>query len=559
MHQSIPYIEVENSADHCWSGWTSINGELKRAISKIDKKKIVVAVECYHGTFEEVNFQAIKKGLLPNAGCKTSHIFREEEELNQMLVNSITAPTGEMRFTDLQIRDYIDPTKLESIAHHIECIEEGVVLILGVGAGLIWNADLLVYADMSQWEIQQRFKRKDIGNIGINNQEKPYEKKYEWAFFNDWPICNQIKRELLPRCDYFLDTNNWARPQLASGDIVRKGLEQATRRPLKLAPFFDPALWDQTKKERKENNPFEYGFNCNPEEDNLLFCFGEELFEIPLLTLIYLIPEAFLGAPMVQKFGSYMPIRFNFIDTVDESSPMLMSRPGHLPVEDGMGNKFFPENAFYFLQTSDGPAIEIGSLNPKREPAAAYNGNGAPSVTFQMRSLRLNGHDYIRIPPGVLFRPGEEVLALQITTAPDIFVHENVYGPSFTGIDRPSMWASNDQLSIDQLIKKAVVLKESGEERKEEIIDLDERNSLELLRNWFTDSILHHTSGVVNILNLVEGEEIIVECPSGSFPPFYVRHGETFIIPAQVGAYQISPCGEGKKMYATLKAKMKGI
>jgi hypothetical protein len=59
----------------------------------------------------------------------------------------------------------------------------------------------------------------------------------------------------------------------------------------------------------------------------------------------------------------------------------------------------------------------------------------------------------------------------------------------------------------------------------------------------------------VNVLNLVEGEEAIVESPSGAFAPFIVHYAETFIVPAQVGRYTVRPHGiaEGKQC-ATVKA-----
>jgi hypothetical protein len=65
----------------------------------------------------------------------------------------------------------------------------------------------------------------------------------------------------------------------------------------------------------------------------------------------------------------------------------------------------------------------------------------------------------------------------------------------------------------------------------------------------------HHTNGGVNVLNLIEGDEAIVESPSGAFAPFVVHYAETFIVPAAVGEYTIRPHGPSTgKECATLKA-----
>jgi hypothetical protein len=58
----------------------------------------------------------------------------------------------------------------------------------------------------------------------------------------------------------------------------------------------------------------------------------------------------------------------------------------------------------------------------------------------------------------------------------------------------------------------------------------------------------------VNVLNLVEGEEAIVESPTGAFDPFPVHYAETFIVPAAVGPYTVRPAHPGGARLATIKA-----
>jgi hypothetical protein len=62
----------------------------------------------------------------------------------------------------------------------------------------------------------------------------------------------------------------------------------------------------------------------------------------------------------------------------------------------------------------------------------------------------------------------------------------------------------------------------------------------------------------VNVLNLVEGDEIIVESPEGEFEPYLVHYAETFIVPASVSHYTIRPARETGKPYATIKAFVRG-
>jgi hypothetical protein len=89
----------------------------------------------------------------------------------------------------------------------------------------------------------------------------------------------------------------------------------------------------------------------------------------------------------------------------------------------------------------------------------------------------------------------------------------------------------------------------------EERTGLHEREFIETRRHWFSKSVPHNTGGGVNVLNLCEGEEAIVESPAGTFLPMVVHYAETFIIPASVGEYTITPHGPSKgKRCATIKA-----
>jgi hypothetical protein len=93
---------------------------------------------------------------------------------------------------------------------------------------------------------------------------------------------------------------------------------------------------------------------------------------------------------------------------------------------------------------------------------------------------------------------------------------------------------------------------------REERTGLHELEFIETRRHWFTSSTPHDTMETVNVLNLVEGEEAIVESPTGAFDPFVVHYAETFIVPAAVGGYRISPSGRSiGKTCATIKASVR--
>jgi hypothetical protein len=55
-----------------------------------------------------------------------------------------------------------------------------------------------------------------------------------------------------------------------------------------------------------------------------------------------------------------------------------------------------------------------------------------------------------------------------------------------------------------------------GDGWREERTGLHELEFIETQRHWFTKTTPHDTRGTVNVLNLVEGDEAIVESPGGA-------------------------------------------
>ena len=94
-----------------------------------------------------------------------------------------------------------------------------------------------------------------------------------------------------------------------------------------------------------------------------------------------------------------------------------------------------------------------------------------------------------------------------------------------------------------------------GDGWREERTGLHDREFIETRRHWFTGAVPHHGTGGVNVLNLVEGREAVLESPTGAFEPFVVHYAETFIVPASVGEYTVTPYGESAgKECGTMKA-----
>lgn len=175
---------------------------------------------------------------------------------------------------------------------------------------------------MARWEIQQRFRQGKIDGLGVRNREEAPSLHYKRGYFIDWNVCDALKKQLLPKADYWLDTHIPGMPKMITGETLRAGLEKTARKPFRVVPFFDPAPWGgQWMKEvcdlDKEQANFGWCFDCVPEENSLYLKVEGELFEMASNNLVFYQTRNLLGGPVESRFGQDFPIRFDFLDTME--------------------------------------------------------------------------------------------------------------------------------------------------------------------------------------------------------------------------------------------------
>src|SRR5262249_18462241 len=158
----------------------------------------------------------------------------------------------------------------------------------------------------------------------------------------DWRVADRIKRLLLDRLDFLLDTTDTSQPKLIRGDSFRCALRQAVSRPFRVVPFFDPGPWggqwmrDLCGLDSEAPN-YAWCFDCVPEENSLLFDFGSMRVEVPALDLVYSHPQELLGDAVHARFGTEFPIRFDFLDTMQGGNLSLQVHPLTEYIQDKFG------------------------------------------------------------------------------------------------------------------------------------------------------------------------------------------------------------------------------
>lgn len=576
-YDKTPYVSVPNGEGRCVRGWQSVCARLKNAASILESKRTVITIECYTGAFEEEIERAIVSSLGPACIIRSKDACCSAEEIDRKVFpfNGGDDPLFGW-LTNLQMKDFLEPEKLLSLTKQVHQIQEGLVVVLGSGASLIHPGDILVYADLARWELQNRMRRNEISNLGIENPEQKWNLQYKRAFFTDWRVCDRLKRELISRWDFVLDTNVPGDPKMADGDSIRAGLRQTAQRPFRVVPFFDPAPWGgQWMKQvcGLDPQPENYGwcFDCVPEENSLLLKFGEIVMELPSVNVVFYQPRQLLGDKVHARFGDEFPIRFDFLDTMAGGNLSFQVHPLTEYIQQNFGMHYTQDESYYLLDAGEDAVVYLG-IKEGIAPAAmiedlqaAQRGEKSFDDERFVNRWPAKKHDHFLIPAGTCHCSGKNAMVLEISATPYIFTFKmwdwnrlgldglprpiNIeHGVKNIQWDRTTAWVKENL--VNQIEQVA-----AGSGWRQERTGLHKREFIETRRHWFTDKVLHNTNDGVNVLNLVEGREAIVESPSGAFEPFVVHYAETFIVPASVGEYTIRLHGESTGTEcATIKA-----
>lgn len=541
-------------------GWDAVHTLLVECF----KVKKVVAVDFYVGVREEEVAGELEL-LSPTLFINTRNLMKPQDEIKAMTERFMTDDVLFGYVTNLTLNDYFDAEKLEQARKQV-ADATGRVIIVGSGAAMVAPAEAtVVYVDMARWEIQQRFRVHEVKALGVDNREDAVSLQYKRGYFNDWRILDRYKESLFGRVDFWLDTHIANEPRLIDKETFFKGIEETVKTPFRVVPFFDPAPWGgQWMKEVCGLNPEKenYGwcFDCVPEENSLYFEVNGVRFELPSVDLVLLKSRELLGEPVEARFGKDFPIRFDFLDTVGGGNLSVQVHPTTQFIRENFGMYYTQDESYYLLDAKEGASVYLGlktgidkneMIHDLRE---AQKGEVVFDTERYVNRLPAKKHDHYLIPGGTVHCSGSEALVLEISSTPNLFTFK-LWDWQRLGLDgkpRPINvergkdvidWKRDTEYVNKHLANRFTQVAE-GDGWREECTGLHPNEFIETHRHWFSKPVTHHTNNSVNVLNLVEGEEAVVESPINAFKPFVVHYAETFIIPASVGEYTIAPYGK---------------
>ncbi|HTE91290.1 MAG TPA: class I mannose-6-phosphate isomerase, partial [Terriglobales bacterium] len=416
-----------------------------------------------------------------------------------------------------------------------------------------------------------------IFNLALENRHESASLRYKRGYFLDWRMADRIKKELLSKMDFLLDTTDPHTPKMVTGDALRAALKLATTRPFRVVPFFDPGPWGgQWMREvcglDSESPNYAWCFDCVPEENSLRFEFGSVVIEVPAINLVFQHPRELLGDAVHKRFGSEFPIRFDFLDTMDGGNLSLQVHPLTEYIQTKFGIPYTQDESYYLLDAAPDACVYLGvKSNIDREQMGRDLRQAQEDGTWFDADKYVNKwpaqrHDHFLIPAGTIHCSGRNSMVLEISATPYIFTFKlRDWGrPGLDGKPRPIhldhglaniQWDRDTEWVKDNLINRICEVSR-GPGWTEETTGLHTSEFIETRRHWFESPVIHENRGSVHVLNLVEGKAALIDSPDHSFDEFVVHYAETFIVPAAVDKYRVRPLNSDTKC-ATIRASVR--
>lgn len=568
-YNKTPAIHVKNLEQECQSGWANLETLVCQAGN-------LVVMDLYPGASQESLYAHLQDQF--DHIIDARQIYRSKAYLDVMLEHHLTDDRifGTMFYGTLQ--DFADPQKLAKAQNALK--RPGRILVLGPGAALITRNGRLFYVDMSRWEIQRRY-RKGMPNFFLDNPGEDPLRKIKAGFFVEWRVFDKHKLELFKRVDTFIDLNQ-DEPNIASCKAIEAGLHQAISQPFRTVPYFDPGVWGgQWMKEvcdlDKRADNFAWSFDGVPEENALLLDFGSAQFQLPAMDLVLMEPQKLLGFKTFSRFGAEFPIRFDFLDTMGGQNLSLQVHPLTDYIHRTFGMAYTQDESYYLLDAKAGASVYLGlkeNVDPQQIRQALEQANqGGPAFEASqfINCFPARKHDHFLIPAGTIHCAGKDAMVLEISATPYCFTFKlwDWGRLGLDGLPRPVhldhgfkniQWERTTPWVRANLVSPVVPVTRETEIKGviEEKTGLHPLEFIETRRYWLEPGVWlpEHTQGTFSMLNLVEGEQILVCSPSGKWDPFEVHYAETFILPAALGPFEL--VNTGKTQAGIIRAFVRG-
>lgn len=500
------------------------------------------------------------KGMRIN-WIQTQDFLKSKPEIESLVAPSLGAPgTVWGKNTTLHLTDFFHVDALKEVKFELDF---DLNIIIGVGAALAEFDGPVIYLDLPKNELLYRMRAGTITNLGTNKIDDKAS-MYKRFYFVDWVVSNNHKEAQLNNVSILVDsqwrdTVSW----IFAKDLF-DGIKKISTSVFRARPWFDPGVWGgQWMKQHfqslsREEENFAWSFEIIAPENGLVFESDGNLLEVSFDMLMFKESAAVLGRHE-EKYGTYFPIRFDFLDTFNGGNLSIQCHPSLPYIQKEFGEKYTQDETYYILDCAPGALVYLGfkeDINPsefRKVLEDSVENETEIDVEKYIRTFASKKHDLFLIPNKTVHSSGKNNMVLEISATPYIFTFKmyDWLQKDSSGKPRPiNIEHAFNNLDFDrkgariekEFISKPAVLEE-GNDWKLIHLPTHADHYYDVHRLEFETSMKISTDNVCHVLMLVEGEAIEIETDDATKARF--NYAETFIVPAEAKHYKLTNKGAG--------------
>jgi mannose-6-phosphate isomerase class I len=480
----------------------------------------------------------------------------EGEAVRRLLADALD--NGDVVFGKLyqgNLLDFFDPDRLRNTRNRVleEVRQAELVVCFGQGSALLNLDGGKAWADLPKENITGMASAGR--DILLGTPTYPAVKSMYWV---DWPVMERHKTALLPELDLYLDMANPQNPLFVEGPALRASLSALSRRPFRVKPVFYPGAWGgQWMKHYMQLDPskpnYAWSYELITPENGVVFRDGERRLEVPFEMLIAQETINVQGPKVAERFGTSFPIRFNYDDTLVGGNLSCQVHPRTEYMQREFGHSYTQDETYYVLKAGERGLCYLGfkeGIDPDAFRLAAERARDE-GIAFDteefVNAWPTRTHDLFLIPAGTVHNSGANNVVLEISSTPYLYTFKiyDYLRRDLTGELRPihieRAWDNIDFSRQTRWVRQNLMpsprIIQQGEGWTEYLIGEHPLMFFAIHRAEFGDHFESDTGKErFHVLNLVEGEQVLVESEQGTHP---LHYAETIVIPAATGRYRL--------------------
>ncbi|NYE05861.1 mannose-6-phosphate isomerase class I [Bacillus niacini] len=551
-------------------GYNSIINGILSFLEKQQNGIPLLVIDGTHGVDYQKFLQPLiatieKQGYTPLVHSTTGYL-KSGEQLRHQFAENITDNRAFGYVIEANVSIYFVDDAQSTFAHSLpnDTTTKQVVIVFGPGAYWLTEGkcDLFYFLDISR-EAQQLEYKNHLLNFGMTWNRDGVE-KYKIAYFVEWPILENYRKQLITKIDVYVDMNQPNKPVATTGVGLKEIIAHISRAPMRVKPFFAPGVWGGQYLKEMVDLPEDWvncawGFEPIAPENSILIGYQDTIIEVPFLIIMAYEHVTIMGERNVRLFGDYFPVRFDYLDTIDGDNLSCQVHPKQEYVRKHFNELMTQQESYYIMDKKGESKVYLGlTENCTREGflnAVTQAQETAVPMPFTdyVNEFAAEKGDLFLIPTGTVHCSGKDNLVLEISSTTWWFtfkiydyLRKDLDGKprpvnidhAFENIDfdKKTDWVKEYLIPVPQLIQTQGENEEYLLGQRDDLLFYVRR--IHLQTEW-----MDNTNNEFVMYNLVEGERIRIVSLADESVFVELAYAESYILPSVLGGYKIINLG----------------